>query len=87
MAIQTDYDFRGIRVKDAYIKILHFGGNAQFINFTVGVFANVEKAGEGEKIDEVYFDMMPFDIDAGNPLRQAYGKLKQISRFANAADV
>jgi hypothetical protein len=81
MALKKDYIFKGITIKDCYIKICTFSGDKTNMFVSVGYYA--EK--ENEKIENKNFSFA-YDLAGENPIKQAYEHLKTLPEFAGAID-
>lgn len=82
MALKHTVMFKGIELKDAYLKIESFTGNTNSLQVTL----HVKASATGEAIDGHLIQNVPYDIDGENPIRQAYIHLKTLPQFSGAAD-
>lgn len=83
MALLVDVDFKGIKVKKAYVSV---GVAAIASDKTYVAFV----ASYRPKADQDYFDQKslqaPYTLDGDNPFMQAYAHLKTLPEFADATD-
>lgn len=83
MALLVDVDFKGIKVKKAYVSV-DVAAIASDKSYVVFV------ASYRSKSDQDYFDQKsmqaPYILDGDNPFTQAYEYLKTLSEFADATD-
>ena len=82
MALKLDINFNGLVVPDAYVKVNSFEGDKMNLAFNVST-----------SVTAGYCPFMPIksyccshDINAGNPLEQAYDYLKTLPDFSDATD-
>lgn len=82
MALTKTVDFKGVEVKNAYIKVRSYNGDKSTLSFDVVTQAN------GESVE--YFDSKgyscAYDLTGDNPLKQAYKYIKTLPEFAGAQD-
>lgn len=71
MALSKDWSFHGVTFPGAYIKVSQFSGTKAEMRVTVLV-----SAARGEDPFHVAYYDVPVDLDAGNPVTQAYDWLK-----------
>jgi hypothetical protein len=81
MALQKTIDFKGVTVGDAYIKVQSFSGSKELLKFDAATYSRA-----GEQALTVSSFEMPYSIDGGNPIAQAYQHLKTLPEFAGATD-
>jgi len=81
MALQKTVNFKGITVGDAYIKVQSFSGSKELLKFAVETCSRA-----GEQALTVSSYEMPYSIDGGNPIAQAYEYLKTLPEFAGATN-
>jgi len=81
MALKKEFIFKGITLKDCYIKICSFQGDKTSMFVSLGYYANKEN----EKIENKNFSFA-YDLNGANPIAQAYNHLKTLPEFAGATD-
>lgn len=81
MALTKNFEFNGIEVQNAYIKIEHAVVSKDSIMATVVWRANATSV---PLKDKAYG--LEYDINGTNPLAQAYEKLKALPEFEGAKD-
>lgn len=82
MALILSVDFKGIEVKDAYVKIPIYQGDNNLLAFAVTYHAK-----KGEKAFDVKDFQCQLDLNGPNSLKQAYLFLKSLPEFSAAIDV
>ena len=83
MAIKKSVTLYGVQVVDSYIRVDSFGGTKTSLDAKICIYA-----AKGEP--EPFFCMQhtfAYDVNAENPLVQAYASLKKQEIFLGAADV
>lgn len=81
MAITKTINFKGLEIKNAYLKVWCFEGDKNEIRFGLGTY---QAKGKG-LIDSQQYSF-PYLIEAGNPIKQAYDFLKTLEDFSDAGD-
>lgn len=81
MALRQTVQFKGIEIKDAYIRVCRFGGNKE--NMVFGV--SYQAAPDQPIFNEDSFNIA-YVVDGDNPLKQAYTHLKTLPQFTDAKD-
>lgn len=81
MALKKTVEFKGITVNDAYIRVWRFEG------YKTSIVVGVEfcKDASSPRFDSVSLEV-PYSIDNGNPIEQAYTHIKTLPEFAGAID-
>lgn len=83
MALRKTVDFRGVIVPNAYVRVQPLtiqAGNAQ-MEFGIQIMVNATASPF-----EVYAIGANYNLEGGNPIRQAYDYLKTLERFQGAED-
>ena len=83
MALRKTIDFRGINVPSAYIRVQQLtilAGNIR-MEFGIQIMAN-----SSTPAFEAYAIGANYNLEGGNPIRQAYDHLKTLDRFQGAED-
>lgn len=89
MALQMNYEYNGIPLADAYFKVdtVEFSKQGGIVcNVHIYVSKSIADNG-GSPIAGVAFALLEYDPNGGEPLTQAYTKLKQLDEFTGAIDV
>lgn len=83
MAIKlTKKTVTGLTAPDAYHRVENLSlSNKQQMTFAVRSYAGTENPSFSEN-----YHSCPYDIDGGNPFKQAYEHLKTLPEFAGATD-
>lgn len=82
MALKQTVMFKGVELKDAYLKIESFTGSKDSLQISLYVKASAS----GEAIDGHLIQNVPYNIDGENPIKQAYIYLKTLPQYADAVD-
>jgi hypothetical protein len=82
MALKKTIKFKGIEIKNAYIRVWKFEGSKSEIFIGVGFY----KDSESEIFDSKTFNITSYNLDGSNPIAQAYEHLKTLPEFAGAED-
>lgn len=82
MAILNDTEFKGISIPQAYIKVMHYDGCKNSLNYTIGYHA---KQG-GQLVFTEQYTVDYFNLEGDNAIKQAYVHLKSIDKFKSASD-
>jgi hypothetical protein len=81
MALKKTVTYRGIEIKDAYIRVHQFEGNKNSLRIGVSYHATADS----ELFDAQTF-VVPYSVEGKNPLAQAYETIKAWDLFAGATD-
>lgn len=83
MALRKTVDFKNITVPGAYIRVststIHPG------NSKMEFWTNIMVSPEAESFD-CFSEQCAYNLEGGNPIRQAYDHLKTLERFQGAED-
>lgn len=82
MALMKTVDFKGVQIKDAYIKVRNYFGDKTTLSFEVVTQANAESQ---EYVDSKGYSC-EYDLTGDNALKQAYKHLKTLPEFEGAKD-
>lgn len=88
MAINKSINFKGIEIKDAYIRISRFEGDKNKLSFGVSFHSDANAQAFDNKTYLLNDDEagVVFVLDGDNPIKQAYQFLKTLPEFAGAVD-
>lgn len=81
MALKKTIVFKGIEIKDAYMKVWSYEGNKSELR--CGVSIQVDS--NGEMLDSKQYQV-PYTLDGENPVKQSYEYLKTLPEFEGAQD-
>lgn len=81
MALKKTILFKGISVKDCYIKVWQFNGSKTDLSFGVS-YHNTK---DDEMFDSKTYNCK-YTLESENPIKQAYTYLKTLSEFVDAQD-
>lgn len=81
MALSMDAEYKGLAVRAAYFRINQFSGSKERVWFSVGMFTTPD----GAMLAETNY-VMPYDLEADNPIKQGYLYLKTLAEFTGATD-
>lgn len=90
MALQVNFTYNGVEIKDAYIKVSSFDGNKTNLNYKYSVFNTIEASEEFPEHKSFIAELAAvtsLDLDGPNPVKQAYQHLKTLPSFEGAEDV
>jgi hypothetical protein len=82
MAIRNNIQFKGISIKDAYLKVQSFEGDKFRLGFTLVFKSNANSEIFNKESYEVDYNM-----EGENPIVQAYNYLKTLPEFSASVDV
>jgi hypothetical protein len=86
MALTQPYDFRGITIPAAYIRVDRiFGGKREGWNSVIGVYASAESAANGDEPLEQYNQPAEYADAEPNPYKLIYHQAKT-DRFPKSKD-
>lgn len=83
MALQMNFNYKGLEVPNGYLEIFAFEGTKTSLSFGLGYHA--EKGSE-QLFSESYV-LDSFQLDSPNPVEQSYQYLKTLDKFSDAIDV
>lgn len=83
MALQMNFSYKGIVVKEGYIKVFRFDGDKETLYFGVGYHSS----SDGEMIFSESYSVDSYDLYGENPITQSYNYLKTLDKFELAIDV
>lgn len=89
MAIQTEYEYGGYTLPEAYLKATIGRADMETTVVMYNVWPTAaDRAANRQPVDSGA-EVIPTDITlaAANPIAYVYGLLKTLPRFANAVDV
>ena len=86
MALQCNITFRGIVIENAISKIYSYRGGKEGSGLFTFEFAVAHYAKDGEEAFTTSDYSCLIDLNAGNPIEQAYNHLKTLPKFADAVD-
>ena len=81
MAIKSNVTYKGVPIKDAYIKVWRYEGDKDKTRFEAGVYAS-----EGAEMITSQGHQFALNLDGANTIKQAYEYLKTLPEFSNAVD-
>ena len=85
MALQKDFNFRGLLIKNSYIKILKIEGDKNYLSLQIGIFANKN---ENDYIEsKMYYFRPSIEDSASNFYKQGYEYLKSLEDFKGSIDI
>jgi hypothetical protein len=83
MALTVDYIFNGVTIPRAYVSVFRFQGCKEWMKVDFGVYAGSQP---GATQIHTFGEKMPINLEAGNPVAQAYAWLKTQPGFQSAID-
>jgi hypothetical protein len=88
MALKKSINFKGIEIKDAYIRISRFDGDKNTLSFGVSFHSDPNAQAFDNKtylLNDAEAGVV-YVLDGDNPIKQAYQFLKTLPEFAGAVD-
>jgi hypothetical protein len=88
MALKKTVVFKGIEIKDAYIKVSRFEGDKSDLSFGVSYHASANDPSFNTKTFRLKDEEqnVQFVLEGDNPVKQAYEYLKTLTEFNDAVD-
>lgn len=88
MALKKTIMYKGIEVKNAYVKVKHISGNKDIVSFNAQVYIDKKTSDTNDK-DYIYITENFYFIPniSNNLWAQCYLYLKSLDEFADSEDV
>ncbi len=80
MAIRKDFEYKGLVVVGAYIRVNNLCGNKSSLGITVGIYTSTDNL---ITTSDYQFD---YNVDGANPFVQAYEYIKTLPEYTDAID-
>ena len=89
MAIQKNIDYKGLKITNAYCKIIELNGNKDCIFYTIGVYSAQERSKDLSNVIKSFsYTFVPSQDENGIRWdKQAYENVKTQTDFIDAIDL